>query len=82
MLPEQTPPCGQVTQVPPQQVWPDVQDETQVPLAGSQVRHWLASQGADRQTEPHWVVPMGHTQVVPEQTPPCGQVTQVLPQQV
>jgi hypothetical protein len=39
-------------QVPPQQLWPDEQVETHVPVVESHVKHRLVLQGALMQTEP------------------------------
>jgi hypothetical protein len=45
-------PAFAIQQVPVTQVCADEHVETQVPVPGSHVRHWLASQGAGRQVEP------------------------------
>jgi hypothetical protein len=71
------------------QDWPDEHIETLVTVLESQVRHWLASQGAAKQTEPQTFAFGQHvppTQVLPEQqsllplhpSPDGTQLTQVI----
>ena len=73
VVPEHTPPLGQVTQVPPQVVCPE--GHTQL------VPEQLPPVGQVTQVPLQLVWPDGQTQLVPEHTPPLGQVAQVLLQQ-
>ena len=68
-------PSFAIQQVPLLHIWPPEQLETQALLPGSHCRHWLASQGAVRQTEPQALAvaqqPLA-TQVWPVEQPRQG----------
>jgi hypothetical protein len=67
-------PVFAIQQVPVTQVWPGKHVETQMPVPGSHVRHWLASQGAARQVEPHTFAGAQHVALLRQVSPESQQM--------